>query len=119
VASYDSQQFANGFFFKLESLIQQLGLDKAGHDFDIDNIQALVRSAWLHTGSKVTDIPDELNQTLLSLCEEVVRHVDDNQLASISKTGRFNTGVLKIIQFMATQNPGHITADENTMGSKA
>src|SRR5690554_6735545 len=67
-----SQQVANNlqgdlsrsFFFKIEDLINNLGLTNANHGFKEDNIKALVRAAWAHTGNKLDKLPDNMEMNL-------------------------------------------------------
>lgn len=106
VAQHLQGDLSRSFFFKLESLIQELGLsDTEKHGFSDEVIYSLVSAAWVHTGNKLEKLPSNMGITLLEACREVRRITDDTiNESKEEKTSRFMPGALRLLQFLATEN---------------
>ena len=103
VAAHLKGDLSRSFFFKLEALIEQLGLE-GSHQFDEQTIRSLVRAAWVHTGTSLESLPKEMDLILLEACRTVTRKVDKNEWGVEHKTNQFSPGALRLLQFLATEN---------------
>lgn len=103
VSDHLQGDLSRGFFFKLETLINDLGLTAANHQFEERAINALVRAAWVHTGNKLDTLPKEMDIQLFEACRLVKREVENNT-ERMESTSVFAPGALRIIQFLATEN---------------
>lgn len=96
-------RFSRKFFFKLEELVETLGLDKAESGLQGDMVESLFRAAWLHTGKKVKDLPSGLSKQLLALTR-IWRRSPSGSSFEVSPLGeRFDTGALKLLHFLSTE----------------
>jgi CRISPR-associated protein Cmr2 len=128
-------RFSRKFFFKLEELVETLGLDKPESGLQADMIEPLFKAAWLHTGKKVKDLPPELPKQLLALTRVWRRTPEDNSSESKpqdqSKSNgfkvqphnqSFDTGALKLLHFLSTELqsvPGSSVTDSSSAGKDA
>jgi len=128
-------RFSRKFFFKLEELVEILGLDKAESGLQADMIEALFTAAWHHTGKKVKDLPSELPEQLLALTRVYRRTSKDNSSESKSQdqsksngfevkphNQSFDTGALKLLHFLSTELqsiPGSSVTDSSSAGKGA
>lgn len=103
VATHLKGDLSRSFFFKLDGLIEQLGL-AGSHEFEEQTIQSLVRAAWTHTGNKLDTLPENMDRTLLEACRVVTREMNSQQQAEILRSNRFSSGALGLLQFLATEN---------------
>lgn len=103
VADHLQGDLSRSFFFKLEELIESLGLTHAGHGFTKETIYSLVRAAWSFTGKKLTDLPKGMEIDLLEACRVVQRRLINGQ-EQLDEKMQFAPGALKLIHFLATEN---------------
>tara|TARA_R110002167_G_scaffold366450_1_gene597498 strand:- start:4143 stop:6170 length:2028 start_codon:yes stop_codon:yes gene_type:complete len=127
-------RFARKFFFKLEELVNTLGLDcttkaeaeagKIENQSDLlqpGNIKSLFRAAWAHTGKNINELPPQLPDQLLALTEVWVRKTpsdshDRNETTQPVNQNRFSTDALKLLHFLTTElqsAPAPIDAKEH------
>lgn len=100
---------SRSFFFKLEELINDLGLTSVNHGFEKHTIEALVRAAWTHTGNKLDSLPKDMELSLFEACRINLRLLDDvSGKESFKETNQFATGALRLIQFLATENQKYL-----------
>lgn len=118
VAEHLQGDLARGFFFKLETVINDLGLTDATHGFDETAIKALVRSAWAHTGNKLENLPANMDTQLFEACR-VVKRVQKNNQMVVEATDAFAPGGLRVIQFLATENQTFLRATTESEGETA
>lgn len=93
---------SRSFFFKLERLIEQLGLS-GHHDLDEPVILSLVRAAWTHTGNRLDDLPEDMDTSLLEACRLVRREMAGGQFREV-RSNRFMADALRLLQFLGTEN---------------
>lgn len=106
--SYQAEdgQFSRKFMFKLEQLVEQLGLNRIAEqpeqgpdDFQVDS---LIRAAWAHTGKKVDTLDPQLLDNLLKLVRQW-RH-DDNRRPI--QAGSLSVAALKLLHFLSSEQIG-------------
>lgn len=115
VANHLRGDLSRSFFFKLEALIEQLGLADS-HEFEEQTVKSLVRAAWTHTGNKLDELPDAMDSTLLEACRVVSREIGKNQQAIVIRTNRFSPGALRLMQFLGTENQAFALAQITSAG---
>lgn len=118
VAGHLAGDLSRSFFFKLETLIEQLGLTEH-HEFDEQTISSLVRAAWTHTGNKLDGLPEAMDQNLLEACRVVTRQVHDNARATEQRTRQFLPGAIRLLQFLATENQAFMSTGPAQKGGEA
>lgn len=101
---------SRSFFFKLEGIIEQLGLTQSGHGFGVSTVQALVRAAWIHTGNKLETLPEQMDDHLFRACQIVKRQVEAESAQEIV-SDQFAPGALRLLQFLATENQKFMTSE--------
>lgn len=110
-------RIARKFFYKLDELIQTLGLDKE-QSISADQVESLFRAAWLHTGNKIKDLPATLPKQLLDMTRSWKRKPGVVTGAfDVFEERRFNADALKLIHFLATelqQSPKGYTPPQHT-----
>lgn len=102
----NDDQIARKFFFKLDQLIQTLGLDKSAKKPGIaaEHIKSLFQAAWLHTGNKVKDLPAGLADQLLDISRTWQRyHNTKTNEFEVTDRNRFSADALKLIHFLAEE----------------
>jgi len=110
-------RIARKFFYKLDELIQTLGLDKE-QSISADQVESLFRAAWLHTGNEIKDLPATLPKQLLDMTRSWKRKPGVVTGAfDVFEERRFNADALKLIHFLATelqQSPKGYTPPQHT-----
>ena len=111
-------RIARKFFYKLDELIQTLGLDKE-QSISADQVESLFRAAWLHTGNKIKDLPATLPKQLLDMSRTWQRKPDNTNPNSFNTMDchRFSADALKLVHFLATelqQSPKGYTPPQHT-----
>ncbi|ANG62220.1 type III-B CRISPR-associated protein Cas10/Cmr2 [Marinobacterium aestuarii] len=111
------KQFSRKFLYKLEALIEQLGLNKPvaqAEDLSIDNLylRALIRAAWQHSGKAVGELNATLLDELLHMTESWKR--EDNGVTV--KEPRLTNDALKLLHFLTTEQ---ISASPSSAMSEA
>jgi CRISPR-associated protein Cmr2 len=107
----NDDRIARKFFFKLDELIQTLGLDKKWLDedrgekgIDATRIESLFRAAWLHTGNSIQNLPVELPGQLLAITRTWQRKYDsESDSFKTVDCHCFSADALKLIHFLATE----------------
>lgn len=115
VATHLQGDLSRSFFFKLETLITQLNLEEE-HNFTEEQIAALVRAAWTHTGNKLDTLPAGMEIQLLEACRVVIRQLHENGSETLDKKKQFAVGALKLIHFLATENQKFLSKLDSLQG---
>ncbi len=123
-------RFSRKFFFKLEELVDTLGLDRDVRNIKgellpampAEMIEKLFSAAWAHTGKAVKDLPKQLAPDLLALTRVWRRSAVDSSFVVKPEGERFDTGALKLLHFLTTELqsiPGSAFTDTADTGKDA